>query len=49
MMGRYSPMDTLSLAGASSADRNTVHGGGDVTRNVHTIRHGMNLNDDVRR
>ena len=37
MMGRYSPMDTLSLAGASSADRNTVYGGGNVTCNVHTI------------
>lgn len=49
MMGRYSPLDTLNLAGAGSADRNTVHGGGNVTRNVNTIRHRMNLNHDVRR
>lgn len=49
MMHHDSPMDTLNFAVASSAIKHTIHGDGNITDDVDTIRNLMNMNYDIRR
>ena len=49
MINDYSPMDMLNFAVASSAIKHTIHGDGNITDDVETIRNLMNISYDIRR
>lgn len=49
MMHDYRPMDMINFAVASSAIKHTIHGDGNITDDVGTIRNLMNMNYDIKR
>ena len=49
MMNRYKPMDMVNFAVASSVIKHTLHGDGNITDDVDSIRNLMNMNYDIRR
>ena len=49
MMNRYKPMDMVNFAVASSVIKDTLHGDGNITDDVDSIRNLMNMNYDIRR
>ncbi|OUQ78491.1 sugar kinase [Flavonifractor sp. An100] len=49
MINEYSPMDMLNFAVASSAIKHTIHGDGNITDDVETIRNLMNISYDIQR
>ena len=49
MMTASSPMDILNFAVASSAIKHTIHGDGNITDDVATIRNLMNVSYDIKR
>lgn len=49
MMHDYKPMDMINFAVASSVLKHTLHGDGNITDNVDTIRNVMEQNFDIRR
>ena len=48
-MKRYSPMDMVNFAVASSVIKHTIHGDGNITDDVDSIRNLMNMNYDIKR
>lgn len=49
MMNDYKPMDMINFAVASSVIKHTIHGDGNITDDVATIRNLMNMNYDIKR
>lgn len=49
MMSHYLPMDMANFAVASSAIKHTIHGDGNITDDVESIRNLMSANYDIRR
>ena len=49
MMNGYCPMDMLNFAVASSVIKHTIHGDGNITDDVESIRNLMNMNYDIKR
>ncbi len=49
MMNNYKPMDMVNFAVASSAIKHTIHGDGNITDDVESIRSLMNMNYDIKR
>ena len=49
MMKNYKPMDRVNFAVASSAIKHTIHGDGNITDDVESIRNLMNMNYDIKR
>lgn len=49
MMKNYPPEDTVNFAVASSVIKHTIHGDGNITDDVQTIKNLMNMNYDIRR
>ena len=49
MMHDYRPMDMVNFAVASSVIKHTIHGDGNITDDVSTIRNLMNMNYDIKR
>ncbi len=49
MMHNYKPMDMVNFAVASSAIKHTIHGDGNITDDVESIRNLMNMNYDIKR
>jgi len=49
MMHGYKPMDMVNFAVASSVIKHTIHGDGNITDDVDTIRNLMNMNYDIKR
>ena len=49
MMNRYPPMDMANFSVASSAIKHTIHGDGNITDDVESIRNLMSANYDIRR
>ncbi|MBR2591368.1 MAG: sugar kinase, partial [Oscillospiraceae bacterium] len=49
MMRNYKPMDMVNFAVASSVIKHTIHGGGNITDDVESIRNLMNMNYDIKR
>ncbi|MBR3202721.1 MAG: sugar kinase [Solobacterium sp.] len=49
MMNGYKPMDMANFAVASSVIKHTIHGDGNITDDVETIRNLMNMNYDIKR
>ena len=45
----YKPMDMVNFAVASSAIKHTIHGDGNITDDVESIRSLMNMNYDIKR
>ena len=48
-MNGYKPMDMINFAVASSVIRHTIHGDGNITDDVDSIRNLMNMNYDIKR
>lgn len=48
-MHDYKPMDMINFAVASSVIKHTIHGDGNITDDVGSIRDLMNMNYDIRR
>lgn len=48
-MNGYKPMDMINFAVASSAIKHTIHGDGNITDDVDSIRNLMNMNYDIKR
>ena len=48
-MNGYKPMDMINFAVASSVIKHTIHGDGNITDDVDSIRNLMNMNYDIRR
>ncbi len=49
MMHHYKPMDMVNFAVASSVIKHTIHGDGNITDDVDSIRNLMNMNYDIKR
>lgn len=49
MMNDYKPMDMVNFAVASSVIKHTIHGDGNITDDVESIRNLMNANYDIKR
>ena len=49
MMHGYKPMDMINFAVASSVIKHTIHGDGNITDDVESIRSLMNMNYDIKR
>ena len=49
MMNSYCPTDMLNFAVASSVIKHTIHGDGNITDDVESIRNLMNMNYDIKR
>ena len=49
MMHGYKPMDMVNFAVASSVIKHTIHGDGNITDDVDSIRNLMNMNYDIKR
>ena len=49
MMNGYKPMDMVNFAVASSVIKHTIHGDGNITDDVESIRSLMNMNYDIKR
>jgi 2-dehydro-3-deoxygluconokinase len=49
MMHNYKPMDMVNFAVASSVIKHTIHGDGNITDDVESIRNLMNMNYDIKR
>ena len=49
MMCGYRPMDIVNFAVASSVIKHTIHGDGNITDDVESIRNLMNMNCDIKR
>ncbi|WP_251391442.1 sugar kinase [Mediterraneibacter agrestimuris] len=49
MMNDYKPIDMVNFAVASSVIKHTIHGDGNITDDVTTIRNLMNMNYDIKR
>ena len=49
MMNHYKPMDMVNFAVASSVIKHTIHGDGNITDDVASIRNLMNMNYDIKR
>ena len=49
MMNHYKPMDMINFAVASSVIKHTIHGDGNITDDVESIRNLMNMNYDIKR
>ncbi len=49
MMNDYKPMDMVNFAVASSAIKHTIHGDGNITDDVQSIKNLMNMNYDIKR
>lgn len=49
MMNDYQPMDMVNFAVASSVVKHTIHGDGNITDDVDSIRNLMNMSFDIRR
>ena len=49
MMHHYEPMDMINFAVASSVIKHTIHGDGNITDDVESIRNLMNMNYDIKR
>ena len=45
----YKPMDMVNFAVASSVIKHTIHGDGNITDDVQSIRNLMNMNFDIKR
>ena len=45
----YKPMDMINFAVASSVIKHTIHGDGNITDDVDSIRNLMNMNYDIKR
>ena len=48
-MNGYQPMDMINFAVASSVIKHTIHGDGNITDDVDSIRNLMNMNYDIKR
>ena len=48
-MNGYKPMDMINFAVASSVMKHTIHGDGNITDDVDSIRNLMNMNYDIKR
>ncbi len=48
-MKGYKPMDMVNFAVASSVIKHTIHGDGNITDDVESIRNLMNMNYDIKR
>lgn len=48
-MNGYQPMDMINFAVASSVIKHTIHGDGNITDDVDSIRNLVNMNYDIRR
>ena len=48
-MNGYQPMDMINFAVASSVIKHTIHGVGNITDDVDSIRNLVNMNYDIRR
>ena len=48
-MNGYKPMDMVNFAVASSVIKHTIHGDGNITDDVDSIRNLMNMNYDIKR
>ncbi len=48
-MHEYKPMDMVNFAVASSVIKHTIHGDGNITDDVESIRNLMNMNYDIKR
>lgn len=48
-MNDYKPMDIVNFAVASSVIKHTIHGDGNITDDVDSIRNLMNMNYDIKR
>ena len=48
-MKGYKPVDMINFAVASSAIKHTIHGDGNITDDVESIRNLMNMNYDIKR
>ena len=49
MMHRYKPMDMVNFAVASSVIKHTIHGDGNITDDVQSIRNLMDMSYDIKR
>lgn len=49
MMNHYKPMDMVNFAVASSVIKHTIHGDGNITDDVESIRKVMDTNFDIKR
>ena len=49
MMNNFKPIDMINFAVASSAIKHTIHGDGNITDDVQSIRNLMNMNYDIKR
>ena len=49
MMHEYKPMDMINFAVASSVIKHTIHGDGNITDDIESIRSLMNMNYDIKR
>ena len=49
MMNNYKPMDMVNFAVASSVIKHTIHGDGNITDDVQSIRSLMTMNYDIKR
>ena len=49
MIHGYKPMDMVNFAVASSVIKHTIHGDGNITDDVMSIRNLMNMNFDIKR
>lgn len=49
MMKGYEPLDMVNFAVASSAIKHTIHGDGNITDDVDTIRSLMDMSFDIKR
>ncbi len=49
MMMGYKPMDMVNFAVASSVIKHTIHGDGNITDDVDSIKNLMNMNYDIKR
>ena len=48
-MNGYKPMDMINFSVASSVIKHTIHGDGNITDDVDSIRNLMNMNYDIKR
>lgn len=49
MMNDFKAMNMINFAVASSAIKHTIHGDGNITDDVQSIRDLMNMNYDIKR
>lgn len=49
MINGFKSMDMINFAVASSVIKHTIHGDGNITDDVQSIRNLMNMNYDIKR